>query len=671
MGEGTPRDESVLFEAALAAVIAAPEVARQLGAAVQEDRLRTYLHGLQEDVSGAAAVERQRWLRAVDEAEEVRQDRTWPRRKRVGHTWLRYLEWVFLGAALVFAVIAVVMFAQGLGGETAQAGVGFLIFVALLLLVAAGISLADRRWARGHALARRERGARDSRQAYYEALVQQLLGAARAEINRNTSGSRYDFTLRVRDSPGLAGIYSERYRIQRASDSYLDGLFAHLPGVTVGVAGPRGAGKTSLLSRYCRGEIYVPRDGRGISMLLNAPVEYEPREFVLYLLTILCRSYIRYRELRGESARQSVASRLRSARSAAEEADAPDPLTLAHLYLREARYLQTVTTATSASVSAYSGIFGFSRSRESSAAEVPRSYPELVGAFRSFLKVVALEVRGDGGRVFIGIDELDKISDAGQAQRFINEMKTVLGVPNCYYLITLSDDALASYEMRGLSVRDAFDSAFDEIIHIGYMRLRDSRDLLSRRVIGLPDPFVCLCHCLSGGLARDLIRAARHAVAAARDQAEASRHIVAVCQRLVAEDLGGRLHAAGVALADHRPRPADSEFLHAAQRIADGRHSGLRGGLADLCRRRGIPGEAVIDGKSPADALFAYLWFLLTVLEMFGEGLSRERIDAGSDEGAGECVFDQMCRARQELGTDPGQAILTVKAVRDAWPLPA
>ena len=39
-------------------------------------------------------------------------------------------------------------------------------------------------------------------------------------------------------------------------------------------------------------------------------------------------------------------------------------------------------------------------------------------------------------------------------------------MPHCYYLISVSDDALAAYEMRGLPVRDAFDSAFDEVIHV-------------------------------------------------------------------------------------------------------------------------------------------------------------------------------------------------------------
>lgn len=85
------------------------------------------------------------------------------------------------------------------------------------------------------------------------------------------------------------------------------------------------------------------------------------------------------------------------------------------------------------------------------------------------------------GCVVIGIDELDKISGAEQAQRFVNELKAILGVPHCYYLISVSDDALAAYEMRGLPVRDAFDSAFDEVIHVRYLDLEGSLRLLKKR----------------------------------------------------------------------------------------------------------------------------------------------------------------------------------------------
>ena len=54
-----------------------------------------------------------------------------------------------------------------------------------------------------------------------------------------------------------------------------------------------------------------------------------------------------------------------------------------------------------------------------------------------------------------------------------------------------------------------FDSSFDDIVYVDYLDTNDSKRLLTRRVIGMPFPFVDLCHCYSGGLPRDLIRVAR------------------------------------------------------------------------------------------------------------------------------------------------------------------
>jgi len=81
-------------------------------------------------------------------------------------------------------------------------------------------------------------------------------------------------------------------------------------------------------------------------------------------------------------------------------------------------------------------------------------------------------------------------------------------------MVSVSDDALTAFERRGLPLRDAFGSSFDEIIHVGPLSYTESRRLLYRRVIGLTEPYVALCHCLAGGLARDLIRAARQVIRA-------------------------------------------------------------------------------------------------------------------------------------------------------------
>jgi hypothetical protein len=129
-----------------------------------------------------------------------------------------------------------------------------------------------------------------------------------------------------------------------------------------------------------------------------------------------------------------------------------------------------------------------------------------VNEFRTFARTVAAEVHRSGHRIFIGVDELDKIGSPDQAEQFLNEIKGIFGVPYLYFVVSVSDDALTAFERRGLPLRDAFDSSFDEIIHVDPLDYAESRRLLYRRVIGLSEPYVALCHCLAGGLPRDLIR---------------------------------------------------------------------------------------------------------------------------------------------------------------------
>src|SRR3569833_1150787 len=187
--------------------------------------------------------------------------------------------------------------------------------------------------------------------------------------------------------------------------------------------------------------------------------------------------------------------------------------------LERVRYLQTRSSGSTGGVKLPFGAEG-QRTRGVSRAEQPMSYPEIVDEFRAFVQEVAQFLHEDGNRVFIGVDELDKIGSAEQAERFLNEIKGVFGIPHTYFLVSVSDDALTSFERRGLPLRDAFDSSFDEIIRADPLTYTESRRLIYRRVIGLTEPYVAFCHCLAGALARDLIRTARQVVRAGQQSAE-------------------------------------------------------------------------------------------------------------------------------------------------------
>jgi hypothetical protein len=344
-------------------------------------------------------------------------------------------------------------------------------------------------------------------------------------------------------------VYSPDYLVSNQASKELANLITQLSGGgTIGLAGPRGAGKTKLIREHCPmgekdEEVYVDRSTGFIALMVPAPVEYQPADFITYLLGRLAEAYLKYhgKDIAARNIplwRRLIlrAPLLRSKRSregrddGSAAAAAPKNYELiadAENYREKVRVQRSSTRTVGAGLATPGNIASATGQSATTLTDLAWSYPDLIGAFRSFLRRVAFELHdlspapqaGDADDaakmrrgVIIGIDELDKVSDGDQAQRFVNELKAVLGVPYCHFLISISDDAQAAFEMRGLPVRDAFDSAFDEIIQVRYLRLSDSQTLLRMRVTGMSEPFLRLCHCLAGGLPRDLIRVARRLI---------------------------------------------------------------------------------------------------------------------------------------------------------------
>jgi hypothetical protein len=108
----------------------------------------------------------------------------------------------------------------------------------------------------------------------------------------------YDTSLTPLMAPGLAESYTSAYEIPTESKKKLNRLLNIMPNGSIGIAGPRGAGKTTLLLSLC-----VPL-GKGIkgrrvlSVMTSAPVEYEARDFILHIFTLVCKRVL---ELKGKS----------------------------------------------------------------------------------------------------------------------------------------------------------------------------------------------------------------------------------------------------------------------------------------------------------------------------------------------------------------------------------
>jgi hypothetical protein len=190
----------------------------------------------------------------------------------------------------------------------------------------------------------------------------------------------------------------------------------------------------------------------------------------------------------------------------------PEKPPVVDLALAELRQLGWTTSvqATNKTRISLMPMLGLDSEDQVSLAQRDRSHPERVADLRGFL--LRHYGQSDGREVVIAIDELDKMSDPQKAMDTINGLKDLFHVTGVHFIVSVSEDALDSYALRGVPMRDVFDSAFDTVIRVEPFAISDSVKLLSRRVVNLPEPVALLCHALSGGLPRDLIRAARRCI---------------------------------------------------------------------------------------------------------------------------------------------------------------
>lgn len=611
----------------------------------------------------------------------------------------------------------------------------------------------------------------------------ELLARVRTFIN-DTRQDRFGHQYSVVGAPGLSEVYDSTNRIPTRVAAELDDLLRRFDGASIGVAGPRGAGKSTLVRQYCD-EIpdddnelnyssfdwswllgtYLPgRRQTDLRCFVAAPVDYVARDFVLHLFATFCRAVIgRYSARNGHVPRLIVAAFwlrrawllllallwravvctavvlvlmhwkkliaqnmsvpvtwveytaiaviclgvLDFARSAvirtrrwARQIRGKDDqalATAARRHLSRVRYLQTHTSGWSGTLQLPWGKTAGQYSRNVAQAEQPHSYPEIVDEFRNFARDVAGEMHLQDNRVFIGIDELDKIGSAEQAERFLNEIKGIFGIPHVYFMVSVSDDALTAFERRGLPLRNAFDSSFDEIMHVGPLSYDESRRLLYRRVIGLSEPYVALCHCLAGGLARDVIRAGRQIVRAAvaissedspsisaeeaKDDvvdpaafllfqsrpAQAPPTLAAVAAAVIQDELLRKLRAvskvvSSAALASaselHDTLYQISQTLTLGQPVIH---------IVDLMigAFQGEPTEL----RSLRLDFAAYAYYCATLQEVFTDRLGRERIIAATSVPPGPDSFDALASARAAFSLDTLLAWRLVTQFRKTWSL--
>jgi hypothetical protein len=291
-----------------------------------------------------------------------------------------------------------------------------------------------------------------------------------------------------------------------------------------------------------------------------------------------------------------------------------------------------------------------------SMARIPYSLPEVVSELRVFLK----SATSRGYRVLVGIDEVDKLESEEKAAQFLNDLKSLFGVPDCFFLVAISDDALATFERRGMPFRDVFDSTFDEVVAVEPLQFMDARRLLRRRVIGLSEPFLSLCYALSAGLARELIRAARTVI---REGSRKDMEMADICCAILSNDIGSKTTAIMKAIAKVDLEPVVSSALAWCIDLDLDHMSAQR--LLHHCRDL----KTVIDLTQPSynnqtaehSALLrllgdvaAYYYYSATILEFFGEGeLTKERLERTIACSFKHTCIDRLARSRQAFAINP------------------
>ena len=324
-------------------------------------------------------------------------------------------------------------------------------------------------------------------------------------------------------------------------------------------------------------------------------------------------------------------------------------------HLRRIDSIRTVTSGQSANIG-FGNRLQLTHSRGSQLTERNLSLPAIVDLYRDFTidAVAWWRARHNGqGRVVIGIDELDKITNTESAERFLNEIKAVFGTPGCLYIVSTSQDALLQFERKSLGFRSAFDSAFDDIIGVETLSLTDTYQLLSKRLAGVSYPFIVLCHIFSGGLSRDVLRSARTVVEA---RCNGYISLTEICKFFISQEIsdlkGALLTAYGNQGTSERGRLVEGAFVSA---LLDDRWPGTNS--------YELLSAATPDLRRASPEMHTALCFLATVYDL-SVNENRNSWTGYFDPGVMQDGIEDLSGARRWLNSDPKTALELVHAAR-------
>ena len=303
----------------------------------------------------------------------------------------------------------------------------------------------------------------------------------------------------------------------------------------IGIAGPRGAGKSSL-AQCVLGE---RTEAGAFTQVIHAPTSYEPAEFLVAVSQRICEGVIADVDtglqrgdsvsVRGKTAVRRIVARCLVLGAVALAVGAMGPRAVD--YWREdglgtllengvvgfasqgvvwgavvglavwivrgllqvprgerarlkvglrslaVEFLERLRYQSTRSFAARTGVLNSTFNIGQSLADRPLSIPGLADQLSRFLGQVA---EAYGEPVVICLDELDKITEPEELDKLLRGIKGVLGQPQTHFILTVSEDALTRFAARHWADRGIVESAFEDVVFLNIV----SHDT-ARGIVGL------------------------------------------------------------------------------------------------------------------------------------------------------------------------------------------
>ena len=339
---------------------------------------------------------------------------------------------------------------------------------------------------------------------------------------------------------------------------------------------------------------------------------------------------------------------------------------------RRIRYVETRSVSLEASAS-WQGS-GLTRTSGVSLDQVPWTEADLVLELTNLVN----ELRRGGYEVRIGIDELDKLASGEDAEKFLTGIKILFPIRDCSFLVTVSEDAAAQFAMRGMPIRDVFESSFDTVVTVESLTYREARRLIRARQSvdiseTISDTQCLLCYCLSGGLPREFLRSCRQLGYINSDSKfGGSGELEEVLDELLSDEIRARVNGIRSALRSRNENNAGAMFAE-LDLILEKVDSGMimpflnEFLLTDQDFVNVVSGNTVVPSIHPAPAsadwfrnirrqLCAYLYFADTLRQEFGRdgNLSHGDVVAVSSKLVEQFESLAHCKRRVEMDAVAG-----------------